>query len=106
MVVSELSRLHALPESTSLIHVLAISARGLPVITASSWQLARGDFSIVPKESVIRHRPLAMVAKLSWKYDALFEAQQGNAVSTIVELCRLPKKQVEPVWFGWSGRWR
>ena len=61
-VVDDLSRLHDCPDDTSrtLHQVLAIVARGLPVITSASWNLARGDPEGVPKESIIRHRPLAM----------------------------------------------
>ena len=59
VVVDDLTRLQTCPDEATVSHVLAIVGLGLPVVTSASWSLALGDPTKVPKESVIRHRPLA-----------------------------------------------
>ena len=71
-VVDDLSRLHDCPDDASFPQVLAIVARGLPVITSASWKLALGDPESVPKESVLRHRPLAMERKFRFNFSVQF----------------------------------
>ena len=72
-------------------HILAIVARGLPVVTLASWRLAQGDPALVPPQSIIRHRPLAMTTKHVWEYDALFQARESNLAHVIGELCAMAK---------------
>ena len=73
--------------------MLAIVARGLPVVTLASWRLAQGDPALVPPQSIIRHRPLAMTTKHVWEYDALFQARESNLAHVIGELCAMAKSK-------------
>ena len=88
-VVDDLSRLHKCPDDASFPPVLAIVARGLPVITSASWDLARGDPECVPKESVIRHRPLAMETKCIFECSELFAARSKNLFNLLTSLSKL-----------------
>ena len=69
-------------------NILAIVARGLPVVTLASWRLAEGDPALVPPQSIIRHRPFAMETKHVWEYDAMFQAREANLAYVIGELCK------------------
>ena len=94
-VVDDLSRLVDCPDDTStggrtLHQVLAIVARGLPVITSASWNLARGDPGRVPKESIIRHRPLAMEAKCIFECGELFVARARPVFNLLTTLSNIP----------------
>jgi len=89
-VVDDLSRLHDCPDDGNVVQALAIVGRGLPVVTSASWSLARGDPERVPKESVIRHRPLAMETKCVFLYDAHFQARSWNLLDTLTELSKIP----------------
>ena len=91
VVVEDLARLHDCSASASVPHILAILARGLPVVTLASWRLAQGDPALVPPQSIIRHRPLAMTTKHVWEYDALFQARESNLAHVIGELCAMAK---------------
>ena len=93
VVVDDLSRLHDCPCEATLCQVLAIVARGLPVVTRASWVLARGDSECIPKESVIRHRPLAIETKCVFQYDPHFEARSGNLLKMLVALSKLQESQ-------------
>ena len=77
--------------------MLVVIARGLPVITSASWALAQGDPTRVPKESIIRHRPLAQEQQAIFEYDSRFEAMEGNLVRALQALASLPKSK-------WSAR--
>ena len=68
-----------------------------PVITSASWALAQGDPTRVPKESMIRHRPLAEEQRAIFEYDFRFEAMAGNLVRALQALASLPKSK-------WSAR--
>ena len=89
VVVEDLARLHDYSASASVSHILAIVARGLPVVTLASWRLAEGDPALVPPQSIIRHRPLAMTTKHVGEYDALFQARESNLAHVIGELCAM-----------------
>ena len=91
VVVEDLARLHDYSASASVSHILAIVARGLPVVTLASWRLAQGDPALVPPQSIIRHRPLAMTTKHVWEYVALFQARESNLAHMIGELCAMAK---------------
>ena len=93
VVVDDLSRLHDCPCEATLCQVLAIVARGLPVVTRASWVLALGDSECIPKESVIRHRPLAIETKCVFQYDAHFEARSGNLLKMLLALSKLQNSQ-------------
>ena len=86
--MEDLARLHDYSASASVSHILAIVARGLPVVTLASWRLAQGDPALVPPQSIIRHRPLAMETKHVWEYDAMFQAREANLAYVIGELCK------------------
>ena len=58
-VVEDLGHLHDALDDATVNQVLAIVGRGLPVVTRTSWSLARRDPDEVPKASVLRNRPLA-----------------------------------------------
>ena len=91
MVVEDLARLHDCSASASVSHILAIVARGLPVVTLESWSLAQGDPALVPVQSIIRHRPLAMATNHVWGYNDLFQARESNLAHVIGELCAMAK---------------
>ena len=91
VVVDDLSRLHDCPDDTAVNQVLSVVGLGKPVITSASWKLARGDHNLVPKESVIRHRPLAREKQVAFVYDGHFEARAGNVLDTLKHLSRIPK---------------
>ena len=88
-MVDDLSRLQDCPDEASVHQVLAIVARGLPVITSASWSLARGDPECVPAESVIRHRPLAMEKKCVFEYDKHLKARSSNLVKTLMAISEI-----------------
>lgn len=91
VVVDDLSRLHDCPDDTAVNQVLSVVGLGKPVITSASWKLARGDHNLVPKESVIRHRPLAREKQVAFVYDGHFEARAGNVLDTLKHLSRIPQ---------------
>ena len=74
-VVDDLDRLFTCADGATLNQVLCISGRGVPVITRASWMVAGGDPDYVPKESLIRHAPLAQSTKVVFEYDTHFEAR-------------------------------
>ena len=88
VVVEDLARLHDYSESANVKNMLAIVARGLPVVTLASWGLAEGDPALVPPQSIIRHRPLAMGTNHVWEYDAMLQAREANLAYVIGELCK------------------
>ena len=91
VVVRDLSLFHDDCEEDGVANqVLQIVGLGLPVITEASWTLAQGDPDLVPKESVVRHRPLAMEKKLAFRYDGRFEARFGNLLATFKKLATTP----------------
>ena len=89
VVVDDLGRLGDCTGETDVCHMLAVVARGLPVVTAAAWKLARGDPDRIPAESVIRHRPLAMEQKVKFEVDVHFRARSGNVVRMLTALCKL-----------------
>ena len=107
-VVDDLSRLHECQDEATVNQVLAIVARGLPVVTSASWSLARGDPDCVPKESVIPHKPLVLLTKLVFQYDAHFQARSQNLLDSLTALSKLPGSnwKVAEVGAQHSGRWR
>ena len=90
-VVDDLSRLHKCPDDASFPPVLAIVARGLPVITSASWDLAQGDPGRVPKESILRHRPLAMETKFIFEHNEHFAARSGILLNVLKSLSEKPE---------------
>jgi len=93
VVVADLSSLHDCPDDHAVNQVLSVVGLGRPVITSASWTLAKGDHHLVPKESVIRHRPLAIEKKVAFHYDGHFEARSGNVLDTLKHLSRIPKSK-------------
>ena len=93
-VVDDFRRLCDCSDLASLHHVLAISGRGVPVITRASWVLATGDFEMVPKESVLRHVPLVAKKKVVFEYDEYFKARTGFILEVLVWL----SKQTKSIW--------
>ena len=85
-VVDDLGRLLDCPDDATVGHVLAIAARGLPVITRAAWVLAEGDPGRVPRASVLRHRPLAAEMKVVFKYDVHFQARAWQVLKTLEAL--------------------
>ena len=105
VVVDDLSRLHDCPGGSSVQHALVVIARGIPIVTSASWALAQGDPARVPKESIIRHRPLAQEQRAIFEYDVQFAAMEGNLVRALQALASLPhsKWSVRPLATG-GGR--
>ena len=70
-----------------------------PIVTSASWALAQGDPARVPKESIIRHRPLAQEQRAIFEYDVQFAAMEGNLVRALQALASLPhsKWSVRPL---------
>ena len=91
-VVDDLTRLHMGPDTSeqTMSHVLVLFGRGVPVVTSASWELARGDPHAVPKESVIRHRPLAIEKTIKFVYTPHFAARKGLIVRALERLATLP----------------
>ena len=87
-VVDDLSRLCDCLDSPSLLHVIGIIGRGVPVITAASWVLAKGDLSLVPKESVVRHQPLVVKKKVVFEYDSHFKSREDYLLAGLVWLSK------------------
>ena len=85
-VVDDLGRLFDCPDDATVGHVLAIAARGLPVITRAAWVLAEGDPGRVPQASVLRHRPLAEEMKVVFKYGVHFQARAWQVLKTLEAL--------------------
>ena len=102
VVVDSLSRVFECAEDGAVLQVMALVGRGLPVITKASWVLAGGDPSRVPKESVLRYRPLAMEAKCVFEYDAHCAAREPSLVHTLKELSAMPGS----TWVVWDSRAR
>ena len=92
-VVEDLGHLHDALDDATVNQVLAIVGRGLPVVTRTSWSLARGDPDQVPKESVIRNRPLATTVPCVFEYDAHFKARSMNLLNTLTALSNLPNSK-------------
>ena len=92
VVVDDLTRLQVCSDSdeATVNQVLAIVGRGLPVVTRASWCLAMGDPTRVPKESIIRHRPLAMETKMEFTISPHFRARSGNIAQTLQTLTTMP----------------
>ena len=92
-VVDDLSRIFDCADDATVNQVLSIVGRGVPVVTRTSWVLAKGDPEHIPKESVIRHVPLVETTKVVFEYTDHFKAREGNLVGSIKELSKLPKSQ-------------
>ena len=94
VVVDDLSRLCACPDPASLLHVIGIIGRGVPVITGSSWVLAQGHLDLVPKECVLRHERLVAKKKVVFEYNVHFKAREGFLLAGLVWL----SKQLNATW--------
>ena len=90
VVIDDLGRLFDCPDDSSVNHVFAIVARGLPVVAISSWTLARGKVEKIPRESVTRHVSLATTTKFIFEYDRAFQSRYQLMLHTIKELVKLP----------------
>ena len=91
VVLDDLGRLFDCPDDSSVNHVFAIVARGLPVITISDWRLARGKVEKIPRESVTRHVPLATTTLfIFFEYDKGFQSRYQAMLHTMKELVKLP----------------
>ena len=90
VVVDDLSRLNDCPEEADICQMLAIVGRGLPIVTAVAWNLAMGDPESIPKESVTRHRPLAIEKQITFQYDVHFNVRHRNVVRMLSQLQGLP----------------
>ena len=90
-VVDDLSRLCNCPDPSSLLHVIGIIGRGVPVITRSSWVLAKGEIDRVPKESVLRHVRLLEKKKVVFEYNEHFKAREALLLAGLVRLSRETK---------------
>ena len=86
---TKLGRLFDCPDDSSVNHVFAIVARGAPVITLSSWRLARGKLEKIPRESVTRHVSLATTTKFVFEYDRAFQSRYQLLLHTMKELANL-----------------
>jgi hypothetical protein len=67
------------PDATSLLHVICIIGRGVPVITGSSWVLATWDLDLAPKESVAKQ-------KVVFEYNLHFKVRGEFLVAGLVWL--------------------
>jgi len=56
------------------------------VITGSSWVLAKGDLDLVPKESVVRHQPMAARNKVVFEYNQHFKVREEFLFAGLVWL--------------------
>ena len=56
------------------------------MITGSSWVLAKGDLDLVPKESVVRHQPLAAKKKVVSEYNLHFKVREEFLLAGLVWL--------------------
>ena len=90
-VVDDLSRLCDCLDPLSLLHLIGITGRGVPVVTRSSWVIAKGDLDLVPKESVVRHQPLVAKKKVVFEYDVHFKAREEFLLAGLVWLSRQSK---------------
>ena len=90
-VVDDLSRLCDCLDVSSLLHVICIIGRGVPVITRSSWVLAKGDLDLVPKESVLRHQPLVTKKKVVFEYNVHFKVREEFLLAGLVWLSKESK---------------
>ena len=90
-VVDDLDRLFACTDEATVNQVLGIIGRGVPAITRASWMLAGGDPECVPKESVIRHCPLAQKKKVVFEFDAHFAARSNSLVDSLKALAEMPQ---------------
>ena len=93
-VVDDLSRLCDCPDPSSLLHVIGIIGRGVPVITGSSWVLAKGHLDLVPKESVVRHQRLVAKKKVVFEYNLHFKVREEFLLAGLVWL----SKQSNATW--------
>ena len=105
VVIDDLGRLFDCPDDSSVNHVFAIVARGVPVITLSSWRLARGKVQMIPRESVTRHVSLATTTKFIFEYDRAFQSRYQLMLHTMKELVKLPGMDCSAVGEE-VGRWR
>ena len=90
VVIDDLGRLFDCPDESSVNHVFAIVALGLPVITLSSWRLARGKVQMIPRESVTRHVSLATTTKFVFEYSPAFQSRYQLMLHTMKEIEKLP----------------
>ena len=90
VVIDDLGRLFDCPDESTMNQVFAIVARGLPVITLSSWRLARGKVSMIPRESVTRHVALATTTKFIFQYSRAFRSRYQLMLSTMQHCSKLP----------------
>ena len=90
VVIDDLGRLFDCPDESTMNQVFAIVARGLPVITLSSWRLARGKVSMIPRESVTRHVALATTTKFIFEYSPAFRSRYQLMLSTMTHCSKLP----------------
>ena len=99
VVVDDLGRLFDCPDDSSVNQVFAIVARGVPVITLSSWRLARGQIKAIPRASVTRHVSLAVTTKFIFEYDSVFQSRYQLLLNTMKECLKLPgcKWKVRPL---------
>ena len=89
-VTDDLGRLFDCPDESSVNHVFAIVARGVPVITLCSWRLERGMVEKIPRESVTRHVSLATTTKFIFEYDRAFQSRYQAMLHTMKELVKQP----------------
>ena len=89
IVIDDLGRLFDCPDFSSVNQVFAIVARGLPVITNETWELARGRVHNIPRESVTRHVSLATTTKFIFEYEADFNSRFELMLQTIQECAKM-----------------
>jgi len=92
-VVDDLGRLFDCPDDATVNQVLGIVGRGVPVITRTSWLLARGDPEHIPNESVIRHVPPVTKMKVVFEYNDHFQARAGILLDSLKALSKLPQSK-------------
>ena len=90
VVIDDLGRLFDCPDDSSVNQVFAIVARGVPVITLSSWRLARGKVEMIPRESVTRHVALATTTKFIFQYSPAFQSRYQLMLYTMKQCAKLP----------------
>ena len=90
VVIDDLGRLFDCPDDSTVNQVFAIVARGVPVITLSSWRLARGKVQMIPRESVTRHVALATTTKFIFQYSPAFQSRYQLMLYTMKQCAKLP----------------
>lgn len=89
--IFKLGDVQTLSDSSQLVvDVINIIARGKPVITATSWVVAKGQWRAVPARDVMRHIPLATRGdRVRFQYTGGFDNTYPTVVKAIKSACKI-----------------